>query len=1037
MLITILTILKTILFLNITKVEFNYIPILLTTSLITLLIIKGIQRMGWKNEKRIILTFYSIISLILFIDGMYYSQFGALPTISALGQAGQLAAVGDSIVYLLNIKNLGLVLDIPILVWIHFYGRGKGSTIRLPKISKAVQNHIILTTLALTLVHTSTIGQVQSIMAQEPYLYHLADLGRNLSLSSKAEANSTFTEEDLREIEGRRNLEEGELTGIGRGKNLIVLQVEALQNFVIDLEYNGQQVTPNLNKLVKDKSSVYYDRYYQLLGRGNTSDSEFVSHNSFHPSMEEPSYTKYENNQFYGLPLLLRDNGYTSWAMHGYKKDFWNRDKAYKNQGFERFISEEDYEMGNPIGLGLSDEDFFDQNIEYLKELDRVDENPFYAFMVTLTSHTPFHMPSKYEYLDILPEHKDTILGNYLQSIHYTDRAIGRFIENLEREGLYQDTVIAIYGDHFAISSANQEDQEIMTDFLGRNYNYDEMMRIPLIVHVPEEDINKKISTTGSQIDFYPTMMNIMGYKNEKGLIFGRDLTNYKEYTYVAPQTYILKGSFIDHDTVFAISRDGIFDHSRAYNIHTQEKVDIPQMRPVYEEAIREINKSDFILNTNLLKEYMERDGEVDLNKLTGRKILNGQYIVEKDFGSLDELSDLYNKGYRLFAMEVETTTLLPYLEEWTREHEDAYIVLRTGEEDENILVEAHRDYSGIRENSIIEIKDFQTYSKLTFNGFANIILNPMEKAYKDEEILDFVQRHPHFGVILHRERGNTSLPRKLKEEGVLTYIDGPTGRFSRTILERRVEGFIINPEEEKGIKLDHKPAKYKNPHIVAHAGGEIGSRTYSNSLEALNKSYGRGIRLMEIDFEWTTDDELVCLHSWDGFLTGFFNQPVRQYSFEEFKNFQMINGWHQLTLEGLDRWFEQHSDAYLVTDIKARNIEGLKKIKEEYPNLARNTIPQIYQLDEYKKAKDLGYDEIILTLYIIRSTEDEIVNFVEKNDLFGVTMPTSRARTNLLKRVRDKGAYVYTHTVNSLDLADELEGLGVSGFYSDLLESK
>ena len=109
-----------------------------------------------------------------------------------------------------------------------------------------------------------------------------------------------------------------------------------MQNFVINLNYNNQEITPNLNRLMNDKSSVYYDKYYQLIGRGNTSDAEFVSHNSLHPSLEEPSYTKYENNTFYGLPWLLRDQGYTAWAMHGYKKEFWNREKSLCQSRFPK-----------------------------------------------------------------------------------------------------------------------------------------------------------------------------------------------------------------------------------------------------------------------------------------------------------------------------------------------------------------------------------------------------------------------------------------------------------------------------------------------------------------------------------------------------------------------------------------------------------------------------------------------------------------------------------------------------------------------------
>lgn len=420
-----------------------------------------------------------------------------------------------------------------------------------------------------------------------------------------AEATGSIKDIDkyIDDLKQRAKLKDGKLTGIGKGKNLIVLQVEALQNFVIDLEYNGQEVTPNINKLVHDTSSVYYDNYYQLLGRGNTSDAEFVSQNSLHPSLAEPTYMQYADNSFYGLPWLLRDNNYTAWVFHGYDKNYWNRDAAYVNQGFQRFISQEDFTFEDTIGFGIKDEDFFQQSLQYIRELDKVDDNPFYAFMITLSSHTPFEMPEEYEVLDIKAEHEKTMLGNYLQSIHYTDKQIGKFIDDLKKGGLYDDTVIALYGDHFALLSVQEKEQEIMTDFLGENYDFDDMMNVPLVIHVPGQEIQEVISTTGSQLDFYPTIANIMGYDNTKGLVFGRDLTNYKEKNYIYPQLYMLKGSFIDDNSVFAMSKDGIYNHSRAYDIETNESIDITNFKEEHEKAIEEIDMSNYLLKNDLVKD--------------------------------------------------------------------------------------------------------------------------------------------------------------------------------------------------------------------------------------------------------------------------------------------------------------------------------------------------------------------------------------------------------------------------------------------------
>lgn len=602
MILSVFFILKVLLFLNITRVEFNRIPIFIITSMITILIISLINQSKLKGKNILILLFYTLVSLILFIDGVYFSYFNGLPSITMLNQAKQLTAVKDIVVELIDFKKVLLILDIPVAILIYKLLANKDHK---NFISTRLQFLTIIVVLGATIIYVNATGKIQSLIMQEPYLYHTMDIINSFKPSNMEEA-FVFTDDDLLGLKKRTELEDGELTGIGRGKNLIVLQVEALQNFVIDLKYNGQEITPNLNRLIKDKSSVYYNRYYQLLGRGNTSDAEFVTQNSLYPSMEEPTYVQYENNTFYGLPWLLRDHGYTSWVFHGYKKDFWNRDRAYVNQGFQRFISEEDFEFNETIGLGLRDEDFFKQSIEYLKELDEIDDNPFYAFMITLSSHTPFNIQNYYHELDIEEKYKDTMLGNYLQSIHYVDNIIGRFIEDLKREGLYDNTVIAIYGDHFAVKAGVEANDKLMTDFLGFPYDFDTMMNVPLIIHVPGEDINRNISTVGSQLDFYPTILNIMGYKNEKGIMFGRDITNYKGENYVFSQTYMLKGSFIGNDVVFEMSRDGVFDHSRVYSLSTRERLKPIKFRSIYNTALEEINKSDFILKNNLLKDYVK-----------------------------------------------------------------------------------------------------------------------------------------------------------------------------------------------------------------------------------------------------------------------------------------------------------------------------------------------------------------------------------------------------------------------------------------------
>lgn len=603
MFLSILLALKFILFSNLIKIQFNRIPIILVSTLISTLILSLIFRSKGKDKVKKALIFYTIISVIMLADAAYYAHFNSLPNILALKQVKQLTAVKESLRVLLNIKILILVLDIPFIIYIM---KKTGYRSIIDKKLRKIAPTIVGIMLFVVLISMNSKGHLASVKAQELYTYHIVDITETILGKNKInKKESILTKEDIEELKSRARLKEGKHTGLGKGKNLIVLQIEALQDFVIGLKYNGQEITPNLNDLIEDRGTLYYDNYHQLLGRGNTSDAEFVSNNSLHPSMDEPTYTQYEKNTFYGLPWLLRDNGYTSWVFHGYEKSFWNRENAYINQGFQRFISEEDFKFEEVLGFGIRDEEFYTQTIEYLKELDKRDDNPFYAFIISLSSHTPFKMPEEYNVLDIMEEHKDNMVGDYLQSIHYADKALGEFIDNLKKEGLYEDTVIAIYGDHFAIS-ATQEEAPLMTELLDREYDFDEMMHIPLIIHIPGEDIRETISTLGSQIDFYPTIANIMGYDNLKGLVFGRDLTNYNGYTYVSPQTYMLKGSFIDDNILFEISRDGIFEHSRAIDRNTRKPIDLEKVREMSEKVVEEIEKSNYILETDYFKESIK-----------------------------------------------------------------------------------------------------------------------------------------------------------------------------------------------------------------------------------------------------------------------------------------------------------------------------------------------------------------------------------------------------------------------------------------------
>ncbi len=144
--------------------------------------------------------------------------------------------------------------------------------------------------LVILLSYLSRVELFGPVTNQELFTYHAKDIKKAITGGEEiAQGVGIFTQEDLEELKDRTYLEEGKYTGIGKGKNLIVIQVEALQNFVINHYYHGQEITPNLNKLIREQGSLYFDRYYQLIGRGiPPMQNSYPTTPYIHPWMNPP-----------------------------------------------------------------------------------------------------------------------------------------------------------------------------------------------------------------------------------------------------------------------------------------------------------------------------------------------------------------------------------------------------------------------------------------------------------------------------------------------------------------------------------------------------------------------------------------------------------------------------------------------------------------------------------------------------------------------------------------------------------------------------
>jgi phosphoglycerol transferase MdoB-like AlkP superfamily enzyme len=576
--------------------------LLILTSISLLLRPKA--AIGYMKILNILLTF------MVFSNVMFYRYFKDLLSIPLLTQLGSVGDVGNSLFELLHYSDLLLAADFILLPILHKAIKRKAiheestRSIRWMAVSICAIGIIMgLSSFSLLIKSQPTILQTfydRVYVAQNIGLlnYHTADIYAFVQQSLEENGALDFQkkQEMLEFFKTKKQMDDSDrqMFGVGKGKNLIVIQLEAFQQFVMNKSVNGKEITPHLNKLAD--SGIYFNNYYYETAGGGTSDAEFAANVSMFPMKVGAVYIRKPGNYYYSLPIKLKEAGYSTIAMHGYKPGFWNRSVVYKNIGFDEFYSKSNLEENELLGMGISDKDFFGQAAEKLK----AQKQPFHAFLITLSSHFPYdNDKSKYSSFDV-GEYKDTLLGNYMEAVHYTDEALGHFIEELQRSGMLDDTVLVIYGDHHGIPKDNEEE---LAGFLGveslSSMEWQLLQKVPMIIKVPGAD-SRIENIVGGSVDLMPTVLNILGIDASNQPSLGRDLLNSQEGLVT-----LRNGSFVTQDMVYS-SNENI-----GYDIETGEELPIVQYNDKKREAERLLDYSDTMIRFDLvdeIKDYLEKE---------------------------------------------------------------------------------------------------------------------------------------------------------------------------------------------------------------------------------------------------------------------------------------------------------------------------------------------------------------------------------------------------------------------------------------------
>ncbi|MBQ3306994.1 MAG: LTA synthase family protein [Bacilli bacterium] len=519
-----------------------------------------------KNRFIYLLCCNIFLTAICVINSVYYTFYTSFASISMLSLTQYIGDVGDAVVEnVLQLKDMIYIIGPLSIIIMHILLRKKNYykkvELKTERKNKTLKTLAFSGFLAFIFIITMSSLDVSRFLKQWNkeyvvmrfgiYVYQFNDVVTSVqpkinSMFGYDKANKEFNDYFAEKKEPSKN----EYSDIFKGKNVIVIHGESMMTNTIGLSFNGVEMTPTLNKISSE--GMYFNNFYSQVSVGTSSDSELTYNTSLLPTKSGTAFVSYADRVYQTIPKLLKEQGYYTYVMHANNADFWNRRNMYNSIGYDKFYSKKDYviEKENIIGLGLSDKEFFHQSVEKIKEINEQNEK-WYGLLIMLSNHTPFSDVEKYgEYnVDIVngeetyPYMEGTKLGNYFKSIHYADGALGEFIEELDQEGLLDNTVFILYGDHDArlprkdynlLYNYDMEKHEMYQEEDERykeydSYQYELGRKVPFIIWTKNMK-NTKLNFTESNVmgmyDVQPTLGNMFGFYNKYAL--GNDIFNIK-----------------------------------------------------------------------------------------------------------------------------------------------------------------------------------------------------------------------------------------------------------------------------------------------------------------------------------------------------------------------------------------------------------------------------------------------------------------------------------------------------------------------------
>ena len=609
--------------------------------------------------------FYSLafgIYLLLFIwlisNSIYYREFTDFVTVNTMLASSKVSAgLGAAALELFRPWDVIYILDFPILAffffkkWIRMDNRpfNKRASFAVTSLSAMLFSaNLFLAEIDRPELLTRGFSNYYVVRALglPAFLGYSANqtYAANKERSKASEADLKPVEEYIQQHYAKPN---PEYFGMAKGRNVIYIHLESFQQFLIDyklkVDDKEYEVTPFLNSLYHSKETFAFSNVFNQVKAGKTSDAETMIETGLFGLNQGSFMVNYGGtNTQQAAPFILSKNGYNSSAVfHGNAGSFWNRNTAYKQWGYNYFFDASYFtkqNSSNSFQYGLNDKYMLKDSIKYLERL----QQPFYTKFITVSNHYPYTTSLSGDDLGFpLAKTQDETINGYFATANYLDSSIKAFFDYLKESGLYKNSIIVLYGDHYGISNSRNP---ALAPLLGKNSetwsSYDNAMlqRVPYMVVVPGMDKGGIIDTYGGEIDMLPTLEHLLGIESNKFLQVGQDMLSPEHDQIVAFRSanYFVTPEYTSYS-------------GRTYYTKTGEEITNPdektkeQLDKIREAANLQLKISDSIQTGDLLRFFKGNDlGKVNPEDYSYTNSFKALKKIEKEKG--DKSTSLYNQ---------------------------------------------------------------------------------------------------------------------------------------------------------------------------------------------------------------------------------------------------------------------------------------------------------------------------------------------------------------------------------------------------------